>query len=140
MHFVYAVVVDQGQLYTDLTRKFPVRSSKDNWYVMICFAYDCKYSNAVPTKSRSASEWLKAYEHIHRELTSRVFKPKLQTLDNEASATLKSFEGASNNNEKVKYFVEYAAAQQCKENHLLVEIEKNDDACLFCYRLLSGFF
>jgi hypothetical protein len=27
-HLVYAVVVDQGQLYTDLTGKFPVQSSK----------------------------------------------------------------------------------------------------------------
>jgi hypothetical protein len=27
-HLVYAVVVDQGQLYTDLTGKSPVRSSK----------------------------------------------------------------------------------------------------------------
>jgi hypothetical protein len=26
-HLVYAVVVDQGQLYTDLTGKLPVRSS-----------------------------------------------------------------------------------------------------------------
>jgi hypothetical protein len=34
-HFVYAVVVDQGQLYTDLTGKFLVRSSKCNWYVMV---------------------------------------------------------------------------------------------------------
>jgi hypothetical protein len=29
-HLVYAVVVDQGQLYKDLTGKFPVRSSKEN--------------------------------------------------------------------------------------------------------------
>jgi hypothetical protein len=36
-HFVYAVVVDQGQLYTDISGKFPVRSSKGNWYVMICY-------------------------------------------------------------------------------------------------------
>jgi hypothetical protein len=42
-------------------------------------------------KSRSTSEWLKAYEHIHQELTSRGLKPKLQTLDNEASTALKSF-------------------------------------------------
>jgi hypothetical protein len=42
-------------------------------------------------KSRSASELLKAYEHIHQELTSRGFKPKLQTLDNEVSGALKSF-------------------------------------------------
>jgi hypothetical protein len=42
-------------------------------------------------KSRYVSEWVKAYEHIHQELTSKVFKPKLKTLDNEASAALKSF-------------------------------------------------
>jgi hypothetical protein len=33
-HLVYAVVVDQGQLYTDLTGKFPVQSRKGNSYVM----------------------------------------------------------------------------------------------------------
>jgi hypothetical protein len=40
-HLVYAVVVDQGQLYTDLTGKFLVRSSKGNSYVMVCYVYDC---------------------------------------------------------------------------------------------------
>jgi hypothetical protein len=35
-HFFYAVVVDQGQLYKSLTRKFPVKYSKGNWYVMLC--------------------------------------------------------------------------------------------------------
>jgi hypothetical protein len=42
-------------------------------------------------KSRSASEWVKAYDHIHQELTVKGLKPKLQTLDNEASAALKNF-------------------------------------------------
>jgi hypothetical protein len=40
-HLVYAVLVDQGQLYTDLTGKFLVRSSKGNSYVMVCYIYDC---------------------------------------------------------------------------------------------------
>jgi hypothetical protein len=40
-HLVYAVLVDQGQLYTDLNGKFPVRSSKGNWYVMVCYVFDC---------------------------------------------------------------------------------------------------
>jgi hypothetical protein len=39
-HLVYAVVVDQGQLYTYLTGKFTVRSSKGNWYVMVGYSYD----------------------------------------------------------------------------------------------------
>jgi hypothetical protein len=34
-------------------------------------------------KSKSAFEWVRVYEHIHQELTSKVFKPKLQTLENE---------------------------------------------------------
>jgi hypothetical protein len=90
-HLVYAVVFDQGQLYTDLTGKFPVRSSKGNSYGMVCYVYDCNYVKVIPMKYRSASEWVKAYDTIHQELTVKGFKPKLQTLDNEASAALKIF-------------------------------------------------
>jgi hypothetical protein len=42
-------------------------------------------------KSRSASEWFKAYDSVHQELTIKGFKPKLQTLDNKASTALKNF-------------------------------------------------
>jgi hypothetical protein len=90
-HLVYAVVVDQGQLYTDLTGKFMVRSSKGNYYVMVCYIYDCNYVKVIPMKCRSASEWVKAYETIHQDLKVKGFTPKLQTLDNEASAALKNF-------------------------------------------------
>jgi hypothetical protein len=90
-HLVYALLVDQGQLYTDLTGKFLVRSSKGNLYVMVCYVYDCNYLKVIPMKYRSASEWVKAYDHIHQELTVKGFKPRLQTLDIEASAALKSF-------------------------------------------------
>jgi hypothetical protein len=76
-HLVYAVLVDQGQLYTDITSKFLVRSSKGNWYVMVCYVFDCNYVKVVPMKSRSDSEWVKAYDLIHQELTAKGFKPKL---------------------------------------------------------------
>jgi hypothetical protein len=89
-HLVYAVVVDQGQLYTDLTGKIPVRFSKGNSNVMVCYVYDCNYLKVTLMRSRSASEWVKAYDTIHQELTVKGFKPKLQTLDNDASTTLKN--------------------------------------------------
>jgi hypothetical protein len=54
-HLVYAILVDQGQLYTDLTGKFPVRSSKGNSYVMVCCVYECNYVKVIPMKYRSAS-------------------------------------------------------------------------------------
>jgi hypothetical protein len=89
-HLVYAVVVDQGRLYTNLTGKFPVQSSKGN-YVMACYIYDFNYVKVTPMKSRSFSEWVKTYDRIHQELTVKGFKTNLQTLDNEASAALKQF-------------------------------------------------
>jgi hypothetical protein len=85
-HLVYKVIVDQGQLYTDLTGKFPVRSSKGNSYVMVCYIYDCNYIKVVPMKSRSASEWVKAYDSIHQDLTVKSFKrissPSMMSLIN----------------------------------------------------------
>jgi hypothetical protein len=90
-HLVYAVLVDQGQLYTDLMGKLSVRSSKGNSYVMVCYVYDFNYVKVIPIRSRSTSEWFKAYDQIHQELTAKGFKPKLQTLKNEASAALKHF-------------------------------------------------
>jgi hypothetical protein len=65
-HLVYAVLVEQGQLYTDLTGKFPVRSSKGNWYGMVCYAFDLNCIKVLPMKSRSASEWAKAYDLINQ--------------------------------------------------------------------------
>jgi hypothetical protein len=58
---------------------------------MVCYIYDFNYVKVVPMKSMSASEWVKAYDSIHQELTVKGFKPKLQTLDNEASTALKNF-------------------------------------------------
>jgi hypothetical protein len=58
---------------------------------MVCYIYDCNYVNVIPMKSRSTSEWVKAYDSVHQALTVKGLKPKLQTLDNEASAALKNF-------------------------------------------------
>jgi hypothetical protein len=58
---------------------------------MVCYAYECNYAKVTPMKSRSASEWVKSYDTIHQELTVKGFKPKLQTLKNEASKALKNF-------------------------------------------------
>jgi hypothetical protein len=58
---------------------------------MVCYVYECNYVIVIPMKSRSTSEWVKAYDTIHQEFTVKGFKLKLQTLDNEASAALKNF-------------------------------------------------
>jgi hypothetical protein len=35
--FFNAALIDQGQLYNDLTWRFPQRSSKGNWYIMVVY-------------------------------------------------------------------------------------------------------
>jgi hypothetical protein len=62
---------------------------------MVCYVYDCNYVKVILIKARSASEWVKAYDHIHQELTAKGFKPKLKTLNNKASAALKIFFSAN---------------------------------------------
>jgi hypothetical protein len=51
IHLAYAMVIDQGQIYTDLNGRFSARSSKGNWYVMVCYSYDCNYVKPVPMTS-----------------------------------------------------------------------------------------
>jgi hypothetical protein len=57
---------------------------------MVCYVYDFNYVKVIPMKSRSASEWVKVYDHFHQERTVKSLNPKIQTLDNEASAALKN--------------------------------------------------
>jgi hypothetical protein len=39
-HLVFAVILDHGQVYNDLTGAFPTRSSRGNNGLMICYSYD----------------------------------------------------------------------------------------------------
>jgi hypothetical protein len=45
----------------------------------------------IGMKSKSASEWVRAFSEVFQKLTSPGFKPKLQTMDNETSAALKNY-------------------------------------------------
>ena len=46
---------------------------------------------AVPMKSKKGQEHTKAYRECHNILVKRGLRPKLQRLDNEASALLTDF-------------------------------------------------
>jgi hypothetical protein len=89
-HLVFAVVLDQGQIYTDLTGSFPTRSSKGNNRLMICYSYDANYIRPIAMKSKSGAEWVKVFGVVCDEMTAKGFKPKLQTMDNEASEAPKT--------------------------------------------------
>jgi hypothetical protein len=90
-HLVFAVVLDQGQIYTDLTGTLPTRSSKVNNVLLICYSYDANYIRPIAMKSKSGAEWVGAFFIVFDEMTAKGFKPKLQTMDNEASAALNNY-------------------------------------------------
>jgi hypothetical protein len=69
--FVYAALIDAGQIYTDQTGRFPVVSSKGNKYIMILYDYDSNAILASPIEDRTAPELLKAFQFMEQELVAR---------------------------------------------------------------------
>jgi hypothetical protein len=58
---------------------------------MICYSYDANYIRPIAMKSKFGAEWVRAFGVVFDEMTAKDFKPKLQTMDNEASAALKKY-------------------------------------------------
>jgi hypothetical protein len=64
-----------GNIYKDLTGRFPTTSSKGNKYVLILYEY---YGNAIlaePMKSRSDTEAVRAYTVLYKQLTDAGMHP-----------------------------------------------------------------
>ena len=81
----------KSEIHTDLTGRFPVTSTNGNEYIFVLYNYD---SNAIliePLKNRSSQSIVNAYELILKRLCKAGLRPKLQRLNNEASALLRDF-------------------------------------------------
>jgi hypothetical protein len=88
--FLYATIVNSGQIHRDLTGLFPTTSAKGNKYVLVIYEYDTNNVLTEPTKSRGDQEMVRAYNKLIQELVDHGFKPRLQRLDNECSSALRS--------------------------------------------------
>jgi hypothetical protein len=88
--FMYATIVDSGQIHSDLTGRFPTTSAKGNKYVLVLYDYDTNNVITEPMKSRGDQEMVRAYNKLIQELVDHGFKPRLQRLDNECSSALRS--------------------------------------------------
>ena len=80
-----------GLVFTDQPGEFLVPSTNGMKYMMVLYEYDSNSILAEPMRSRSGPEMTRAYEALHGQLTSRGFQPRLQQLDNQASALLTAF-------------------------------------------------
>ena len=85
------VVNATNTIYTDQTGRLPVQSSHGNKLVMILFDVDANYIDAEPLADSKDTSPIKAYKSLWERITkTRMHKPKMHILDNEASAVFKS--------------------------------------------------
>ena len=83
-------VKPSGTTYSDITGRFPIKSSRGNQYLVICYDYDTNYIAVAPTKSRQGFEIRDTIISLIQKFKSSGNPPRLHILDNEASHALKS--------------------------------------------------
>ena len=91
-HTIYSAIIDPsaptGRTYSDLTGRFLVQSNRGANYILVVYEYD---SNAIlvrPLRNRTAPEIKSIFQNVFHYLTVRGLRPRLHTLDNEASTIL----------------------------------------------------
>ena len=94
-HYVYAATVTasrtSGQVYSDQTGRFPHTGSSGATQLFVLYDYDSNSIHAIPMKSKSGEEIVKAYTLVFNQLKSAGLKPLLHRLDNECSTSLREY-------------------------------------------------
>ena len=73
---VFAKIIDpQQQIETDLNRRFPVTSNRGNKYLFIFYNYDRNCIMVRPMKNRTEKEFIRVFQYLHGNLTTRFLKP-----------------------------------------------------------------
>ena len=78
-----------SKTYSDLTGKFPHKSSRGNQYLLVIYDYDSNAIVIAPLKTRQSKEITNAFTKGHKRLLKFENKPTLFILDNECSTDLK---------------------------------------------------
>ena len=94
-HTIYAAILDPsaptGRTYSNLTGHFPVQSNRGANYILVVYEYN---SNAIivwPLRNRTATEIKCIFQSVVHYLNAQGLRPRLHTLDNEASALLRDY-------------------------------------------------
>ena len=85
------ILIDKKDLstaYTDLTGKFPMRSSRGNQYILIGYHYDANCIHGTAIKDRTATTLTKAWQSLHNIFAQAGVAPNTYVMDNEISADL----------------------------------------------------
>ena len=80
---------NMAQAYSDLTGRFPHKSSRGNQYLLVVYDYDQNAIVFEPLKTRQAKEITTAFNKCYSRLNKHDNLPTLFVLDNECSTDLK---------------------------------------------------
>ena len=86
------MLIDRKELstaYTDLTGRFPVRSSRGNQYILIGYHYDANCIHGIAVKDRKAATLTAAWQSLHDMFAKAGVAPNTYVMDNEISNDLK---------------------------------------------------
>jgi hypothetical protein len=90
-NYIYYVVMDTNQIYTDLMGRCPKTLLSGNKYILILYDYDSNIVHSAPMKNRGDKDMVRAFDLLMQSLIIHCLKPDLQRLDNEASLALRNY-------------------------------------------------
>ena len=71
--------------YTDLTGRFPMRSSRGNQYILVGYYYDGNYIYSKTVKDRKVATLIAAWEQVHDMFAKAGVIQNTYVIDNEIS-------------------------------------------------------
>ena len=82
-------ITPTNKAYTDLTGRFPYRSSRGNEYILVGYHFDGNAILAVALKNRTAGAITDAWTTLDETFTQCGMQPRTYVLDNEISKEIK---------------------------------------------------
>ena len=78
-----------SKAYTDLSRRFPLRSSRGNQYVLIGYHFDANCIYGLVIKDRKTATPTTAWQQVHDIFAKAGIPPNTYVMDNEIPNDLK---------------------------------------------------
>jgi hypothetical protein len=69
-HYMYVVITETGQIYTDPTCRFPTTSSSGNKYIFVLYDYDSIIVLSTAMRNRGDKEISRAFDLLIQSLIS----------------------------------------------------------------------
>jgi hypothetical protein len=73
--YVYEAIMETGQIYTDLTGRFPTMSHSGNKYILVLYDYNSNRVLSSPMKNRGDKEMVRAFDLLIQSLIMRGLRP-----------------------------------------------------------------